>query len=290
MEFLKTSLNHPLKFVLGGQFISEVPWLHQERIVDSFEVIIGLSETLYIQIDEQYYEVNAGDFLVLFPYQRHQGYQISSPQISFYWFHFYCPGFYEILNERMKKEDLINAAVENNLVIPRYLKLINPSRMNILAQQLLHVGNSDYHLKQAADYSVTALMIELSEQFLSGMKLSDFPQDDHNFQKMTAWIRMHALDHHMSVERIANEFKYNKDYLSRLFKQRKEVNLLTYIHQLKLETAKDYLTRTSLSVKEIADKVGINDPKQFMKLFKRYEAITPTQYRRAFTGTFLNNM
>jgi AraC-like DNA-binding protein len=98
------------------------------------------------------------------------------------------------------------------------------------------------------------------------------------------------LDRDISVEKIAAHMGYNKDYLSRMFKRRFGSGLLSYIHRIKLEAAKEILAGTKLHVKEIAVRVGIDDDKRFAKWFKRLAGVTPTAYRQAFARTRMNNI
>ncbi|WP_245308217.1 helix-turn-helix domain-containing protein [Halalkalibacter urbisdiaboli] len=88
---------------------------------------------------------------------------------------------------------------------------------------------------------------------------------------------------------IAEKFNYNRDYLSRMFKQHTGTNLQEYIHLNKLAKAKELLTRTDQSVKDIALAIGIHDEKYFMRMFKAHEKVTPTEYRKAYYRTYLNN-
>ncbi len=91
MQLLKTNVSKPIEFVSGGQFISDIPWTHSRRMIDSYEIIIGVKEILYIQQDDTHYEVKPGDVLLLLPNLVHQGFAPSVKGISFYWFHFICP-------------------------------------------------------------------------------------------------------------------------------------------------------------------------------------------------------
>jgi YesN/AraC family two-component response regulator len=53
--------------------------------------------------------------------------------------------------------------------------------------------------------------------------------------------------------------------------------------------AKNLLTSTpKLTLAEIGTQVGIGDEKYFMRLFKRYEGVTATAYREAFSRKPLN--
>lgn len=53
------------------------------------------------------------------------------------------------------------------------------------------------------------------------------------------------------------------------------------VQRLKLETAKHYLLRDRLTVKECAARLGFSSDFHFSRLFKRIEGLSPTQYRHS---------
>jgi len=55
-----------------------------------------------------------------------------------------------------------------------------------------------------------------------------------------------------------------------------------YVGRLRVDKAKELLRRTRLSVTEIARRVGIDDPSNFAKLFRKFEAMTPLEYQKRF--------
>ncbi|MCI2255727.1 AraC family transcriptional regulator [Domibacillus sp. PGB-M46] len=57
---------------------------------------------------------------------------------------------------------------------------------------------------------------------------------------------------------------------------------------LKLSKAKDLLTLSDESIGSIARTVGISDERYFMRLFKQYEKLTPSEYRKAYHRIQLN--
>jgi len=48
--------------------------------------------------------------------------------------------------------------------------------------------------------------------------------------------------------------------------------------------AKELLRRTKLSVGEVARRVGIGDPSNFNKLFRKFETVPPVEYRKRYGG------
>ncbi|SDW14868.1 AraC family transcriptional regulator [Paenibacillus sp. CF384] len=263
-------VHEPYRLVMAGQFMSDETWSHTDRTIYDYELIIGVSGVVFLETDGLMYEVKAGDILFLMPGERHRGYRLSSPGVSFYWFHFHLP-------ETLGSEPL--------RLVPRYAECSNQSRVHILARQLLHAANGGYRIPRAGDYYLTCLLIELAEQLEHSNELEAM---DPRLPQLLEWTRLHALDRDISVERIAAHLGYNRDYLSRMFKQKFGSGLLNYIHHIKLETAKEILADSKLHVKEVAVQVGIADDKQFAKWFKRLSGVTPTAYREAFARTRLN--
>lgn len=135
---------------------------------------------------------------------------------------------------------------------------------------------------------LTMLLIELSQQVFNRYFTppKTYIQDIH-LSKIQEWVRVNALKK-LTVTKIADQFNYNKDYLSRTFKRKTGVNLMTYIHDIKMTKAKELLTNTTMTVKEIAHHVGFSDEKYFMRLFKKYEKMTPSQFRNAYCLTHMN--
>lgn len=72
----------------------------------------------------------------------------------------------------------------------------------------------------------------------------------------------------------------NPDYLARLFKKETGISLGTYIIQARIKAAKHLLEATSLSVYQIAAKVGYANYSYFSKLFKQDTGWPPSDYRR----------
>jgi AraC-like DNA-binding protein len=51
-------------------------------------------------------------------------------------------------------------------------------------------------------------------------------------------------------------------------------------HQL----ATTYLDQSHLSIKEVAYSLGFNDPSNFSRAFRRWEGMTPKEYRKLQSG------
>ncbi|TDF98692.1 helix-turn-helix transcriptional regulator [Paenibacillus piri] len=295
MKYMKAGIERPVKFISCGLFVSEVPWTHSYRTNDSLEIIIGIDKCLYISQEDMQYEVKPGEVLLLLPGQGHHGYRACEEGISFYWFHFKTADPYELIDEAGLLDQLAqlttpdSSKLFSHVCFPLYFKPAIIERINILFQQLQHIVSSNYYTQQAANYISTSLLIELSEQLISDYYNSGkMLQGNRNISEIIEWIRIH-MRQNISVADVAEKFAYNKDYLSRFFRKKTGHNLQEYIHLIKISKSKDLLTRSTGSIKHIAELVGFHDEKYFMRLFKKYVKMTPTEYRQAYHKIHMNN-
>ncbi|WP_342756643.1 AraC family transcriptional regulator [Kineothrix sedimenti] len=265
--------------------------------MDSFEIIIGLKGTAYIMQDDIKYEVVPSSVLLLLPGHTHTGYRHSTGETSFYWLHFYCHGQNSILNRRDALDEIspLNSTpyfnkLNDSIMLPAFWQPESIEKSVILFKQLLHIANSDYYSSFCTDYSLTTLLLELSQQFIhASLNLNELPNTGGgNFNILLEWIRLNITEE-FTIDELAEKFNYNKDYMSRMFKKHLGVSPRKYINGMKILKAKEYLCRFDLSIKEIAYKLGFKDEKYFMKLFKEYENLTPSTYRNAYYRTLYNN-
>lgn len=68
----------------------------------------------------------------------------------------------------------------------------------------------------------------------------------------------------------------------RRFKQATGHTPLRYLHQLRVEYAKELLEASGLAIEEVAWQVGYEDAPYFRRLFRRITGVTPAHYRKAF--------
>ena len=73
---------------------------------------------------------------------------------------------------------------------------------------------------------------------------------------------------------------FSPNHLSRVFKKETGRNFSDYVNLLKVEWAKQLLAKTDFTVTQISEKLGFSDPSYFIKIFKKFEQVTPFEYRK----------
>lgn len=84
----------------------------------------------------------------------------------------------------------------------------------------------------------------------------------------------------ISLSMIAGNFNINESYLSRIFKMETGKTLIYYINERKMTHAMDLLSDPNIMIKEAAYRVGIEDQFYFNKVFKKFYAMSPSEYRK----------
>lgn len=97
-------------------------------------------------------------------------------------------------------------------------------------------------------------------------------------KEVKVYISKHYLDNNLSVAMIADAFNISVPHLSRTFKLYTNEGVLECIHKERLEVGRRLLLENN-SVKNVAEKTGYIDTKAFIRAFKRYEGITPQQFK-----------
>ncbi|MES2388798.1 MAG: helix-turn-helix transcriptional regulator [Bacteroidota bacterium] len=85
-----------------------------------------------------------------------------------------------------------------------------------------------------------------------------------------------------TVQFIADSLNVSPGYLSSLLKVLTGQSTQQHIHNKLIDTAKEKLSVTALSVSEIAYELGFEHPQSFSKLFKTKMKVTPLEFRQSF--------
>ena len=83
----------------------------------------------------------------------------------------------------------------------------------------------------------------------------------------------------ISLDEVSREVDISPYYFSKLFKQETGGNFIEYLTGVRLRNARELLKDSELSIKEICAESGYSDPNYFSRIFKKYEGVTPSEFR-----------
>lgn len=98
-------------------------------------------------------------------------------------------------------------------------------------------------------------------------------------QRILAFIDMHLSDD-LTLDLLAAEARLSPDHFGKAFRASMSMTPFNYIAQRRITTAKELLLNPSISITEIAMRLGFSSHSHFTDLFRKTVGLTPSQWRR----------
>lgn len=273
-----------IRYISGGYFVSKGLWTHPKRRIDDCEIMVVIKGTVNLFYQDKTCAIHKDEMFLICPGVLHYGIG-EAEDISFYWLHF---GSKRSSFEEVDTVVSINNKISqtgygfSGIMIPDHF-LLDSNKITILTRQLLHYTEEQYYTARIHDIIMELILIEITQQYINLYKGSN-----QKMQSVCDWIRANIYLG-IGLMDVAGQFGYNKEYLARTFKSETGMTVKQYIIKMQMESAKKSLLETNETIEQIAVRVGMQDVKVFMKLFKREENMTPTQFRKTFHKIHYNS-
>ncbi len=137
-------------------------------------------------------------------------------------------------------------------------------------------------LDQAYDWLVE--IFEKYQQILEGINQLKNNKHHKIVENMQTYINNNFHDVNICVESVAEAANYTSYYFSKIFKDITGLNVNDYIRQLRINKAKELLSRSDIKINDIAEAVGIPNASHFYTIFKKDVGLTPSAYRAFVTS------
>jgi transcriptional regulator GlxA family with amidase domain len=121
---------------------------------------------------------------------------------------------------------------------------------------------------------------EIRRSYESSSFLEDRPSHhpDEDIIQAQMWLQDN-YGREILLKDVAARFDMSVRSFNRRFKGALGKTPLQYLQEIRIENAKDLLKTSNLSISEIAYRVGYQDMSHFTGLFKKFLAVTPSEYR-----------
>lgn len=177
-----------------------------------------------------------------------------------------------------KKEQIKPEAFEEGM--DNFFSEIRKTYRNALSQDVERLQKlSTYYSFSNLDVYETVFMDWLLEFHQSINNQLESNSSKQKIKQAILYIQEnYAKDLNMAV--ISNEISMNYSLFSYQFKEYTGTNFVNYLKGIRMEAAKKLLVETDLMIMEISQKVGYDNEKHFMKTFKGYYGVSPSEYRK----------
>ncbi|MEO8901633.1 MAG: AraC family transcriptional regulator [Polyangiaceae bacterium] len=251
-----------------GLFISSGHGTHPDRSIPEYELILVRKGTLSIWENDVRFDVPPGHALVLYPRRRHRGAAPFGRDLSFYWIHW------------VFKRPAKPAAT---LEVPQLVRLERPEYVT----ELFHRFLDDQESHRLEPYEASLLLLQIISEL--GRKPLDTTQASGS--SLVGRAEGHIIRHMaepLSTSRIARALRINPDYLNRVFRKTHGMTITEYLHRRKLKDAALLLRESTDSIAEIAGACGYKTAVHFRRMFRRFNGVTPREYRQLHARAFVN--
>lgn len=155
------------------------------------------------------------------------------------------------------------------------------------AQKGLQLGASDYLLKpiqqeqliEAVERVISEIEAEDSQSLASNAASSPTTTVQNPYVDLALQYISVNLHMPITIKEVAAHVHLNPSYFSVLFKENIGNNFSDYMTECRMATAKKLLLESHDSLDTITEKIGLQTTSYFIKMFKKFEGVTPKQYR-----------
>ena len=100
-----------------------------------------------------------------------------------------------------------------------------------------------------------------------------------NLNKIINYIDSHYTDNDLNLEILADKVNISISYISAILKKERNTTFVKYLTFLRMEKAKELLKNPNIKIVDVAEAVGYSEPYYFSHSFKKYQGVSPKEYR-----------
>ena len=197
-------------------------------------------------------------------------YYCTSPAVGHWrilWVHFYgapCEAYYKLFLSQNDGRAVVHPSSDMAI----------RSTLDTLLKLYLEGGNT-----LQDDVQASAMLTQLMSHCIHAAGMHSANRLPTYVIDARSYINLHYAER-VTLDDLSHAISINKFYLQKLFKRCIGLSPNEYLIHTRLTHAKQLLRTSTTPINQIAMDVGINNIGHFITLFKRYEGITPSAYRR----------
>jgi AraC-like DNA-binding protein len=210
------------------------------------------------------HELSAGNIALIAPYTAHTYAAHPHNPWSIFWFHFEGQGAHELLS-------WITPGHESHV-----LKANTPDTLRRHFNTIISTVERGYHEHTFLELSRSLINVltSLHRNPAHGHRNPSYQRIESSMQTM-----QDELSDPRPLKDYADECHLSLSQYTHLFKSYTGISPMTYLTELRIQRACEYLDTTDLTIKQIASELGYNDPFYFSRLFKKSTGVSPKLYR-----------
>jgi len=135
--------------------------------------------------------------------------------------------------------------------------------------------------KAVSTDEIHSLYVDAYRQFTAAVAEKGNRHYSSKIEAVIHYIHVH-LHEPVTLEDVAEHAKLSPCYVSRLFKAETGMSIVDYIQKERVGAAKHMLIYSDFTLAAISQYLCFSTQSYFIKIFKKYEGVTPAQYRKYY--------
>lgn len=251
-----------------GNFYAGPKYNTSRESFPSYLLKLSLEGCGALEYDGQRYQIPAGHFFWI-DCSKPQDYYTDAQGEGWHvvWLHFYGGN----------AQNYYNAFLSMNEGNPVAALPLNSDAYSLFRQMLETAASDKEQLYKDFELAklITSLLTECVQATMVTKENQSVPQIIH----ATMLYLQENYNMRHTLESLGARFSINPFYLQKQFKRYVGLSPTDYCIYLRINRAKELMRSTYATISEISREVGIENVGYFIRLFKKYEGMTPQSYR-----------
>lgn len=260
--------------LISGAYITDIGYYpkarhhYRERMdgIDQNILIYCLEGQGTVKIKREEYQLNPGDFVLIPAATAHQYAAGETNPWTIYWVHFKGQMATHIINSfREKNGSFKGTANFQDSRILLFEDIYSNLEMGYSTDNLCYVN-------LCLQFFLTSFIFDANYNMADKKRSNDTINCSINFMQKN-------IDKMLTLNSLAESVHLSASHFSFLFRKKTGFSPIEHFNHLKVQKACQYLLFTDLRIKEIADKLGIEDQYYFSRMFTKIMGMSPSVYR-----------
>lgn len=269
---------HHFEFLIESSKVEKPISMPHHHLHDAFELYYLKKGQRHYFIKDKIYYVQAGDLILINPYEFHGTMNVGNSPYERILIHFQKSYLKPILNNTPNID--IYQPFRNGFHLIRF-SLEEQHKVEIILSSMMSEFSANNPHKQIYLQMLLMQLFLLILRCPNCLKESPIDKIPPHHQPILDAISYIAncYNEDLTLDFVSKKFCFSPWYFSRIFKQVTGMSYIEYLNKIRINEAQKLLTKTNKRITEIAIETGFNSLTNFGRVFKQISGCSPRQYK-----------